>query len=369
MSTNLTQHDRFVQYVRQLLPSERLSRLRNLSWLVQAFLGSSDSHLSSLAEAIPLAITEGSVEQRLRRWLKNGAVDVARWYEPFIRAVLQDYHPATIYVVMDSTAYRAGCRALVVGLAYAGHVVPLAWRVLKGSKGHSEPALQIELLQAIQSWLPGGQVVLVADSEFASVELLTALQQWGWQYMLRVRGNVYLQTAQGDMFTLAQARLTSGQTRAWTDVHWTQKHHFGPLMVVATWQTGEPEPLYVVTNTHDRDAALRVYGWRFWIEPLFGDYKGRGFRLGLSRLRDPERLSRLLLAASIALLWSLSLGSHIFQSVHQRLVDRNDRTDRSIFQLGYRFIRRAWKLAQPAQILFRINADWFPSALTSDTVR
>lgn len=369
MSANLTQHDNFVHHVRQLLPSERLSRLRNLGWLVLALLESTDSHLSSLAEAIPLAITEGSVEQRLRRWLKNGAIDVRRWYEPFIRAALQAYHPSTIYLVMDSTAYGAGCRALMVGLAYAGQVLPLDWRVLKGPKGHTDPVLQIELLQAIQPLLPSGQVVLVADSEFGAVELLTVLQQWGWQYMMRVRGNVYLQTARGETFTLAQAGLTRGQTRTWTDVHWTQKHQFGPVMVVATWQASESEPLYVVTNTHDQNAALHVYDWRFWIEPLFGDYKGRGFRLGLSRLRDPERLSRLLLAASIALLWSLSLGSHIFQSARQRLVDRNDRTDRSFFQLGYRFIRHAWKLAQSAQILFHINPDWFPLSLTPNTVR
>ncbi len=112
-----------------------------------------------------------------------------------------------------------------------------------------------------------------------------------------------------------------------------------------------------------------MYSWRFWIEPLFGDFKGRGFRLGLSRRRDPERRSRLLLAASIAFLGSLSLGSHIFQSEAQRLVDRNDRTDRSFFQLGYRFIRRCWKLAQLADVRFRLCADWFPVPLTLSTVR
>jgi hypothetical protein len=140
-------------------------------------------------------------------------------------------------------------------------------------------------------------------------------------------------------------------------------------MAIATWQAGETEPLYVITNTHNRQAALLVYTWRFWIEPFFGDYKGRGFRLGLSRLRDPERLSRLLLAAAIAFLWSLSLGSYIFHSPSQRLVDRNDRSDRSLFQLGYRFIRRCWKLAQPAELRFKICTDWFPIPLTLSTVR
>jgi hypothetical protein len=45
-------------------------------------------------------------------------------------------------------------------------------------------------------------------------------------------------------------------------------------MTIATRHRGEKKPLYVVTNTSDPDTALRVYKWRFWIEPLFGDFKG-----------------------------------------------------------------------------------------------
>jgi len=51
-----------------------------------------------LAEAIPLATTDNSVEQRLRCRLKNGAIDVRRWYEPFGRAALQAYYPLSIFM-------------------------------------------------------------------------------------------------------------------------------------------------------------------------------------------------------------------------------------------------------------------------------
>lgn len=76
MNTNLSQHDKFIAYYRQLLPGECLSRLVNLGLLVMALLSSQDSHLSSLAEAMPLAATDLSLEQRLGRWLKNPAIDV-----------------------------------------------------------------------------------------------------------------------------------------------------------------------------------------------------------------------------------------------------------------------------------------------------
>jgi hypothetical protein len=317
-----------------------------------------------LAEVLPLAATELSIEQRLRSWLKNSAIEVRVWYEPFVRTALHLYYPQVVYVVMDSTQFGPSCRAVVVGLAYAGQVLPLGWRVVKGKKGHSEPALQNELLDEIRAYLPPGPVVLVADSEFCAVELLKPLTDWGWRFIVRVRGNVTLIPATGNPFLLAQSGLQRGQTQVWRSITWTQKHRFGPLMALATWQKGEDEPLYVITNTHNPEAVFLVYSWRFWIEPLFADFKGRGFRLGLTRLRDPDRLSRLLLAACIAFLWTLSLGSHIFHSPNQRLVDRNDRTDRSFFQLGYRFIKRCWKLAKRARVFFKIHPDWIPIPLT-----
>ena len=364
MNTNLQQHDKFIAYCRQLLVGECLSRIVNLSLMVMALVSSQDSHLSSLAEVIPSAATDLSIEQRLRRWLKNPAIEVRAWYAPFVQAALQLYASPMHYLVLDSTQYGPSCRALVVGLAYNGQVLPLGWRIVKGKKGHTDPALQNELLREVAAYLPPGPIVLVADSEFCAVELLSVLHQAGWRFIVRVRGNVTVQPATGPSFLLAACGVHVGQTHHWPGAVWTAQHQFGPLLVIATWKKGEDEPLYLISNGTQLDIALRIYAWRFWIEPLFADVKGRGFRLGLTHLRQPERLSRLLLAACIALLWTLALGGKIAHSPDQRLVDRNDRTDRSLFQLGFRFIKRCWKLAQPAPILFKIDARWFPLPLT-----
>lgn len=364
MNTNLAEHDKFKEYCRQLLPHECMSRLLNLGLIVFALIRSTDSHLSSLAEEIPLLASDLSIEQRLRRWLKNQAIEVRVWYEPFIQAAMQLYDSKIHYLVMDSTQYGPSCRALMVGLAYGGQVIPFGWRVVKGKKGHTDASLQRELLQEAAAYLPPGKVVLVADSEFCAVELLSTLHDKGWHFIVRVRGNVSVHPATGDSFHLADCGIRIGQTRHWHNARWTDKHCFGPLLVIATWKKGEDEPLFVITNSAHLDAALCVYSWRFWIEPLFADFKGRGFHLGLTRLRHPERLSRLLLAACIAFLWTLSLGGAILHSPTQRLVDRNDRSDRSIFQLGYRFLKRQWKVAKPAPIRFCIDSRWFPFHLT-----
>lgn len=369
MFTNLTTHDSFIEQCRQLLPKVRMTQLRNLSLMVIGLLQSTDIHLSSLAEVIPLDITDLSIEQRVRRWLKNSQIDVQSWYEPFVLMGLQQFHWREVYVVLDTSQFGPSCRALVVGIAYAGQVMPLGWRVVKGKKGHTDPQLQNELLEQIRKYLPPGRVTLVADSEFSSVDLLKPITQWNWSFIVRVRGNISVQRRDGTSFMLNQAGLQQGRTRCWHRIRWTAQHHFGPLMLVATWHKGEDTPLYVITNTNNRNAALLVYSWRFWIETLFADFKGRGFHLAHTKIRDPQRLSRLLLAASIAFLWALAVGSFVFHSPQQRLVDRNDRVDRSFFQLGYRTIKRCFKLNRIPDIFFFLNPDWFPLNLTPQTVR
>jgi hypothetical protein len=369
MTANLPAYDTLLEYCRQFLPEERITRVRNLVWLMLSLLYSTDGHLSSLAEVIVLTATDLSIEQRIRRWLKNEKVDVRQWYGPFVRSTMRTYTPQVIYVVMDCTKYGPSCRATVAGVAYAGQVIPLGWRVVKGKKGHTTPQLQKELLAEIREYLPPGPVVLVADSEFGAVALLNPITDWGWHFIMRVRSNVYLHQGVKEPFTLASVTLKPEETYCWRSVFWTKEHLFGPLLAIGYWAKGEDEPLYVLTDTNNTAAALLAYSWRFWIEPLFADFKGRGFHLAQTRIRDPKRLSRLLMVACITLLWTVSVGSHVFQSPEQRLVDRNDRTDRSFFQLGYRFLKRLIKLAQPLRVLFRIHPDWIPIPLTFQTVR
>jgi hypothetical protein len=62
--------------------------------------------------------------------------------------------------------------------------------VLSGWEGHTPPEIQNELLPEIRTFLPPGQVVLVADSEFCSIDLLQQIDEWKWQFIVRVRSNI-----------------------------------------------------------------------------------------------------------------------------------------------------------------------------------
>ena len=73
---------------------------------------------------------------------------------------------------------------------------------------------------------------------------------------------------------------------------------------------------------------------------MFGDFKKHGFDLERTMLRHAPRLSRLTLAVAFLYVWLLSVGSRTIRAGLRHLVDRKDRRDLSIFQIGLRFIER-----------------------------
>jgi hypothetical protein len=69
---------------------------------------------------------------------------------------------------------------------------------------------------------------------------------------------------------------------------------------------------------------------------MYGDFKKHGFDLEKTMLCHFMRLSRLTLAIAILYDWLVSVGARTIHSGLRSLVDRNDRRDLSIFQIGLR---------------------------------
>jgi hypothetical protein len=86
------------------------------------------------------------------------------------------------------------------------------------------------------------------------------------------------------------------------------------------------------------------------IEEMFGDFKSHGFDLEITMLRHFDRLSRLPLAVAMLYIWLISIGPRTIRDGLRILVDRTDRRDLSIFQIGFRIIEKCIINA----LLFRI---------------
>jgi hypothetical protein len=66
--------------------------------------------------------------------------------------------------------------------------------------------------------------------------------------------------------------------------------------------------------------------------------KSRGFHLDKSHIADQERLSRLLMAACLAYIWIIYLGSLCMEQGWISIIHRSHRCDLSLFQLGIRLL-------------------------------
>jgi len=100
--------------------------------------------------------------------------------------------------------------------------------------------------------------------------------------------------------------------------------------------------------------ACRLYSKRFRIETFFSDQKSRGFHLHKSHLSDPQRLSRLLIAACLAYIWIVYLGSVCTQEGWVSIIHRRHRCDVSLFQLGLRLLEHFLNEELPIPVAFHI---------------
>jgi hypothetical protein len=85
---------------------------------------------------------------------------------------------------------------------------------------------------------------------------------------------------------------------------------------------------------------------------MFSDHKSRGLNLEATRLTDPDRLERLLVAVSLAYLWIMEVGAFVVQTGKWRQVDqRGARRSVSLCQIGLRWFQERQHLGRLPPLL------------------
>lgn len=335
----------------ELQPEERITRVRNFVWLMIGIYESRSVNLSKIAGKLPGQAKRVSVTRRLSRFLDNPAVRVRGWYEPLARNWLQAQHNSLkeIRLIVDGTKVGFAHQLLMVSIAYRRRAIPIAWTWVKHVKGHSPASKQIALLSYVRQLLPAKTTVfLVGDTEFGSIEVQKQLKKWDWLYVLRQKGSTKICThANPDWRSFATVVERMGQSR-WLGAGYLTASEIFPVNLCAHWKVGEKEPWLLATNLPDQRLALAFYRRRMWIEEMFGDLKGHGFDLQASMLQSFLRLSRLTLAVVFLYLWAVATGTQVIYRGQRHLIDRKDRRDLSIFQIGLRFIERRMTNGLPA---------------------
>jgi len=354
--------DRYKVYTKVLKTLKSCIKLHHsghvvtLAMMIAGIVLSKKAQLSEMSSEIPSLAKDKSLEMRMRRWVKHEKLEAEAIFLPFAQQVIQALAHVPLVLVMDASQVGRGCMVLMVGVVYRKRALPLVWLVYRGKKGHTTAERHIEVLKKLKKLLPAeADVVLLGDAEYDTSEM----QQWvqentAWGYVLRTSSQILVHTPAGWQ-AIAELPLQQKQVCQYRQVGFTKEAAVS-VNLVGWWGSQHDQPLYLVTNLPDKYQACRYYRRRYRIETFFSDQKSRGFHIHKSHLSDPERVSRLLVAACLAYLWMILQGLQVLAHNWVTWIDRTDRRDKSVFRLGLDWLKHCLKRNLAFEPLF-----WFQS--------
>ncbi len=355
MSDNLRRYRAIHAEIRQWYPAtltgHQARHVITCAALICGIVGSQHTHLDKVAAKVPLAAKPASRTKRFSRWIANDAITPAIYFLPFAKILIRSLAHCPLVFIMDGSTVGRGCLALLLSVVYRGRALPIAWVVVRGCKGHFPADAHLGLLHQLLPLIPRTATVLfLGDGEFDSILLQQTLQAAGWEYVCRTASHLPLCVGEA-WLTCADLAVTRGQVVGVAEVGFTRQA-YGPVTVIAWWDQAFAEPIYLVTNLELVEEACWWYRKRFKIETFFSDQKSRGFHLHKSHLADPQRLLRLLIAACLAYLWVIYLGTLAQVEGWVGVIHRTDRCDLSLFQLGLRLLDHFSNEDRPIPVAF-----------------
>ena len=334
MSDNLRRYRAIRDALTQWYPGQPTGtvarHLTTLAALISGIVGSKSTQLPSVAAKVPNGTKAESRVKRFARWCDNARLLEETYFLPYADVLLRHLALQTVVLVMDGSGVGRGCTALMLHVVYKGRALPLAWRVRQAPKGHFPEDLHIAVVTLMREVIPAGaKVVFLGDGEFDGTALQATLNEAGWCYVCRTAQST-VATWEGETFRLDTLGACSkpGTLIALQEVKFT-RDAYGPVMVLSCWAKGYQDPLYLISNMDAAEEACHFYQKRFRIETFFSDQKSRGVHLHKSHISDPQRLSRLLIAACLAYIWMIYLGSLCEKDRWREIIHRKKRCDLS----------------------------------------
>src|SRR5467141_1154366 len=330
--------------------------LSTLAALISGIVGSKSTHLPHIATKVPDGTKPESRVKRFARWCDNAHILEEVYFLPYAEVLLRHLALQTVVLVMDGSGVGRGCPALMMHVVYQGRALPLSWHVRQAPKCHFPEALHIAMVALMREVIPAeATVVVLGDGEFDGTALQATLHAAGWAYACRTAMST-VATCEGATFRLDTLGACSkpGRLIEVKNVHVTREA-YGPIMVLCCWAKGYKEPLYLVSNMLTAEEACRWYEKRFRIETFFSDQKSRGFHIHKSHMSDVQRLSRLLIAACLAYIWVVYLGSLCEAGGWKPVIHRRKHCDLSLFQLGLRFLDHILNEELPIPVQFHVT--------------
>lgn len=368
MSSSEQVYNRLLGRLQALVPVSNRKQLVNWAWIAVAIFQAKSIALSQIAVFLPGSAQAASRVARLRRWLSNGHSSVWGLYRPLLVQVLAPFAGRAVEVVLDGTLVFGGRMQIFrLSLVHKNRAIPLVWKVIPGTGNTGVSQLKEMLTQAAEVLNgSGASVTLLADRGFRDHQWAKLCLKLGWQYVIRLPANTWVGLPTGWAGRIDQLAVPVGRRRYYQQVALTQKATLICALSVGWTQPTAKQPaewIAVISSLPAGRGRLRTYEKRMLIEQSFKEDKSGGFDLDHTRLLNPQRLERLLLAVALATLWVHELGEYVLRGGRPRrqAIDAAAQRQLSIFQLGLRWLKR-W-IAHQRQRLPPFNAQLAPTGI------
>lgn len=284
----------------------------------------------SLALSLNPHAKQASNERRLQRFFAGFNLDL----DAFARLLLA-LVPASgrLVITLDRTHWQVGqvhLNVLLFGVAHRGVAFPIVWKLL-GKAGNSSQAERERLLARLLKIVPAGRVkAVVADREFIGEGWFATLEEAGLPFVIRIRKNARVSSRGRTRRAGEWIRLLAPGTVA------TRRRRvriYGRKLLLTSLRRCKEDGDVILVSNHAFPNALAVYSERWSIETLFQSLKTRGFKLEATRLKDDERVERLLALLALAFAFAYHVGAWLAEQTPIR-VKRHGRKERSLFRLG-----------------------------------
>jgi hypothetical protein len=312
-------------------PGLRKTVSRKLSLAVAAMLEAQTANTAVIANLLPLKTDSAHHRQQwLRRLLKNELLVSEEVMEPNAREILNELNrkEGLIVLSLDQTDLGNRFAILTLSLKVGNRALPLAWKVESGEANIGFDGQKI-LLERACAWLPeGAKVLFVADRFYPSQELMHGLKAHEWSYRLRLKGNLRVEIETGVTTTGQLAQGVKGDSHS--DVRL-----FGsrvPTNIGILHEAGHKEPWIVAMDCLPTRETVLEYRNRWCIEPMFSDFKSRGFGLEGTHLEAPARVERLMLIMALAMYWCVCAGHE--EAVYHPTLDEKKPSHNTMLTTG-----------------------------------
>jgi hypothetical protein len=233
-------------------------------------------------------------------------------------------------LVMDRTNWDRGKRKynfLSIGVLIQGVFVPIV-SVDLGQKGNSNTKARLEVLdQFLKLWAhlkkPLPVLYLLADREFIGAEWLLALENRGFQFVIRVKNNLQFYPMIANQ--MGKKKFSVKIFQRWMRLCKQsmmeivlENGYIVHLVIVENEnkdQKGSEPYVFLITNLTEPRQAPAIYRRRYRIEPCYKHLKSNGFQLEQLNLNGQHKTD--LMFSMLTLIYTMAVVQGIWKNEQQ----------------------------------------------------